>query len=173
MLICLSGLPGSGKTTLIKKIVEYLKQKNVNVEGFITEEVRDVEGCRLGFDILTLQNERKIFARKRGIESPYKVGSYSVDITSFEQLILPVLGNPKTIMIIDEIGKMELISEKFKSSIANLVVNPEITIVATIPLKSNDEFIRNLKKNSKKIIYVDGSNRNNLLQEIIRVLDMK
>ncbi|XP_044754882.1 nucleoside-triphosphatase THEP1 isoform X2 [Coccinella septempunctata] len=154
MLICLTGLPGSGKTTLIKKLVEYLKQNDVGVEGFFTEEIRDPQGYRVGFDIVTLKDERAVFARKRGIQSSYKVGTYFVDIAQFEKLVLPLLYNPGKIMIIDEIGKMELFSEHFKNCITNLVQNSDITIVATVPLKGNDRFIKDFKEKAMKIVNV-------------------
>ena len=37
---------------------------------------------------------------------------------------------------IDEIGKMELLSKKFKQIIQNLIDQPNVTLVATIPIKS-------------------------------------
>lgn len=49
--IILTGMPGCGKTTMIKRIVEDLKKQKVsNIIGFYTEEIRDHEE-RIGFDI--------------------------------------------------------------------------------------------------------------------------
>lgn len=59
-------------------------------------------------------------------------------------------------MIIDEIGKMELLSEKFKKSVSNLLENSNITIIATVPFKGNDEFILNFKKKAMKTIIVSN-----------------
>ncbi|KAK9871209.1 hypothetical protein WA026_011487 [Henosepilachna vigintioctopunctata] len=154
MLICLTGAPGIGKTTIIKKLVQYLKDSFVDVGGFFTEEVRNAEGYREGFDIVTVSNQRGILARKSGIKSRLKVGAYSVDIGQFEGLALPSFNDPQRVMIIDEVGKMELFSTSFKEAIENLLNSVDISIVATLPLKSNDPFINHLKKESKMLIHV-------------------
>jgi nucleoside-triphosphatase len=61
--VILTGMPGCGKTTMIKKIVDDLKKKNVsNVVGFYTEEVRENEG-RIGFDIHLLNGTTGTLAR--------------------------------------------------------------------------------------------------------------
>ncbi|GLV31172.1 uncharacterized protein CBL_12247 [Carabus blaptoides fortunei] len=52
--ILLTGLPGSGKTTLVRKVCEVLKAKNILVMGFYTEELRNESKSRIGFDIVTL-----------------------------------------------------------------------------------------------------------------------
>lgn len=45
--------------------MEVLKGKHEKIQGFFTEEIRDSLGQRVGFDIISLGNERGIFARKK------------------------------------------------------------------------------------------------------------
>ncbi|OYT26400.1 MAG: hypothetical protein B6V02_01730 [Thermoprotei archaeon ex4572_64] len=52
-IIFITGRPGVGKTTLIKKIINDFKDKHVLV-GFYTEEVRQ-HGVRVGFRITNLE----------------------------------------------------------------------------------------------------------------------
>ncbi|ELW68147.1 Cancer-related nucleoside-triphosphatase [Tupaia chinensis] len=89
-------LAGVGKTTLIQKASEALKSSGVPVDGFYTEEVRQ-GGRRIGFDVVTLSGPRGPLSRVGSEPPPGKrqcrVGQYVVDVTSFEQLALPVLRN--------------------------------------------------------------------------------
>ncbi|XP_026949935.1 cancer-related nucleoside-triphosphatase isoform X5 [Sagmatias obliquidens] len=94
--VFLTGPPGVGKTTLIQKVSEVLKSSGVPVDGFYTEEVRQ-GGRRIGFDVVTLSGTRGPLSRIGSELPPGKreccVGQYVVDLTSFEQLVLPVLRN--------------------------------------------------------------------------------
>ncbi|XP_059981842.1 cancer-related nucleoside-triphosphatase isoform X2 [Lagenorhynchus albirostris] len=94
--VFLTGPPGVGKTTLIQKVSEVLKSSGVPVDGFYTEEVRQ-GGRRIGFDVVTLSGARGPLSRIGSELPPGKreccVGQYVVDLTSFEQLVLPVLRN--------------------------------------------------------------------------------
>ncbi|CAH0551754.1 unnamed protein product [Brassicogethes aeneus] len=94
--ILLQGAPGIGKTTLIKKVVENINKSGITADGFFTEEVKVGRG-RIGFDIVTLKNERGILARKgspnnSAIKLP-QVGQYTVYLNDFEKLALPVFNN--------------------------------------------------------------------------------
>ncbi|XP_069911635.1 cancer-related nucleoside-triphosphatase isoform X1 [Oryctolagus cuniculus] len=95
--VFLTGPPGVGKTTLIQKTSEVLRSSGVPVDGFYTEEVRQ-GGRRIGFDVVTLSGSRGPLSRTGSEPPPGKrecrVGQYVVDVTSFEQLALPVLRNP-------------------------------------------------------------------------------
>lgn len=60
-------MPGSGKTTMVQKIVSELKVNHemLKLQGFYTEEVRNAEGDRVGFDVVTLEVKRGILSRIR------------------------------------------------------------------------------------------------------------
>ncbi|XP_021122064.1 cancer-related nucleoside-triphosphatase isoform X2 [Heterocephalus glaber] len=94
--VFLTGSPGVGKTTLIQKASELLQSSGLPVDGFYTEEVRQ-GGRRTGFDVVTLSGARGPLSRVGSEPQPGKrdcrVGQYVVDLTSFEQLALPVLKN--------------------------------------------------------------------------------
>jgi len=77
MKIIITGEPGVGKTTLIKRIAERLGKRAV---GFWTEEVRDKKTRkRTGFKIVTTEGEEKLFASKT-FTSNKIVGSYGVNV---------------------------------------------------------------------------------------------
>ncbi|XP_026949930.1 cancer-related nucleoside-triphosphatase isoform X1 [Sagmatias obliquidens] len=115
--VFLTGPPGVGKTTLIQKVSEVLKSSGVPVDGFYTEEVRQ-GGRRIGFDVVTLSGTRGPLSRIGSELPPGKreccVGQYVVDLTSFEQLVLPVLRNLKEIFY-----KMRKLRHRIESNLPN------------------------------------------------------
>ncbi|MEM3713905.1 MAG: nucleoside-triphosphatase, partial [Nitrososphaeria archaeon] len=112
MRIFITGLPGCGKTTLIKRLGEELKEKGVDFSGFITEEVRN-KGVRLGFTIRDLKTEYELTFASVNEISQVKFHKYYLHMENFESIALNVFDNSNLILI-DEIGKMEFYSYRFK-----------------------------------------------------------
>ncbi|XP_068087925.1 cancer-related nucleoside-triphosphatase isoform X1 [Hyperolius riggenbachi] len=179
--VFLTGIPGIGKTTLIQKATEALKSSATPVDGFYTEEVRQ-GGRRIGFDVVTLSGNRGDLARigssQASRKPEYRVGQYVVDITSFEQLVLPTLnslsktGNmeKKIVCIIDEIGKMELFSQNFISLVRKMLDSTNVVVLGTIPVPKGKplpvvEEIRH--RQDVKVFNITKENRDGLLQEIV------
>ncbi len=110
--ILLTGRPGCGKTTVIRRTLDLVGLEDC--AGFYTQEVRE-GGRRIGFDVVTLDGRRGQLARA-GAPGP-RVGRYGVDVDSFERLGVRSLEdadpNRARILVVDEIGKMELFSDRF------------------------------------------------------------
>ncbi len=125
--VLLYGLPGSGKTTLIECLVREIPCPK---KGFYTKEVRE-RGRRVGFKINTLDGQEAWLAR-RGKGFP-QVGKYRVYLDSFERLALPNIkeGSPGVLLVIDEIGKMELFSKDFQEAVS-AALDSEIPVLATV-----------------------------------------
>lgn len=129
MKIFISGYPGCGKTTLIKKIIEdFGKDK---FYGFYTEEIRE-NNSRVGFKIITTWGEEKILASIKE-RSNYKVGKYFVLKDNIDYISIKFIQNldKNKILVIDEIGKMEMISEYF-NQILNFIRNNDLNLIATV-----------------------------------------
>lgn len=138
----ITGPPGCGKTTLIKKIA---RSVNKPAYGFYTGELKE-QGTRVGFSIASLQGDRAIMSHI-DIKSPYKVGKYGVDLEAFEAIAIPQLESAlqsKKLTLIDEIGKMELHSSRFKELVEK-IIDSDIPLVATIMAKPN-RFCDRLKR---------------------------
>jgi nucleoside-triphosphatase len=136
----ITGRPGCGKTTLVRKIVESLAWGRVR--GFYTEEVREA-GQRIGFDVVTLSGERGMLARV-SIQSPFRVSRYGVDLASFERIAIPELEAEADLLVIDELGKMECSSARFRETTAT-VLDSGIPVLATIAQKGSG-FIEEVKQ---------------------------
>jgi nucleoside-triphosphatase len=166
--ILITGLPGVGKTTLIRGLATRLA--SYEPAGFYTEEIRDATGKREGFRIVTLCGRRLVLSH---IDFPgrIRVGRYGVDVAGFEQLLAQLdLGRAQSrLFIIDEIGKMECLSSLFVEEVTALL-NGSSIVVATIALKG-EGFIRQVKERADcRLITVTKENRDRLLEEITKPL---
>jgi nucleoside-triphosphatase len=165
MRLLLTGNPGVGKTTLVRAVVERLK--GIRCAGFYTEETRRA-GQRTGFRIVTLDGQEGSLA-SLGTQGP-TVGKYSVHVEEFERLVLPLL-DPVTqrvdLYVIDEIGKMELLSPTFRARVIELLAHPT-NLLATIA-KRGDGFVDQIKRRSDvEIIEITRRNRDQLLEELAK-----
>ncbi|XP_068236164.1 cancer-related nucleoside-triphosphatase [Palaemon carinicauda] len=136
--VVITGPPGVGKTTFVQKVVQGLQNANLPFYGFVTQEIRQ-GGRRSGFDIVTLDGNSAILSRVRPESSgrrECRVGQYVVDVPSFESLALPVLNKVSNghVLILDEIGKMEMFSQKFVSGVRQVMGQSFSTVLATIPI---------------------------------------
>ena len=138
--IFLTGAPSSGKTTVIKKIIENL---NHPANGFYTEEER-VDGKRVGFLMKTLDG-RKGYLAHQDIKSDFYIRRYGVSIENIENIAVPSISPVENnIIILDEIGKMECFSPAFKQATTN-ALNASNIVIGTITL-GGDDFIREIKE---------------------------
>jgi nucleoside-triphosphatase len=138
----LTGVPGSGKTTVIIRLAKLLHERKIG--GFFTREIRQA-GQRTGFSLETFSGRKSILSSIHFKTGP-KVGKYRVDLESFENFLEEVKKNIQQaeICLIDEIGKMECSSLKFIKMIEQ-VSESNIPFVATVALKGSG-LIADIKK---------------------------
>jgi nucleoside-triphosphatase len=102
----------------------------VPLAGFFTEEIRE-RRARVGFRIETFFGGRGVLAHV-DLPGPPRVGKYGVDLEAFERLALPALEPPGArATVIDELGKMELASGRFRDAVSALL-DAEVPLVATV-----------------------------------------
>jgi nucleoside-triphosphatase len=127
--LLLTGPPGCGKTTALRKVIDALR--GLPMTGFLTEEIV-VEGRRVGFQGRTLDGRTFPLAHldKRG---EFRVGPYGVDLKGLEAVGVPAL-EPSSItrlVVLDEIGKMESFSPAFRAAVERLLAG-DVPVLATV-----------------------------------------
>lgn len=165
--ILITGLPGVGKTTLIKKISEHVK--HFHPQGFYTAEIRE-KGARAGFELIDFQGRRRILSHV-SIPSPHRVGRYGVDVRGFEQFLesIPFFDPLSAISILDEIGKMESYSKKFRSLIPEILASDKV-VIATIALHGGGIIGEIKNRKDIELFTMTMENRDSLPLEILEIL---
>jgi nucleoside-triphosphatase len=166
--ILLTGRPGVGKTTVIMKVVEEFRGR---AGGFYTEEMRK-GNTREGFRIRTLDGRNGILAHVSH-SGPFRVGRYGVDIDSFEGIVLPSLESAlkrDELVIIDEIGRMELFSRRFRSLLQR-ILESEKGILGVIHQRT-DSFTQRIRQwPVVEILAITETNRDFLPHLIVEKLE--
>jgi nucleoside-triphosphatase len=163
-ILLVTGTPGIGKTTIIRKVVRSLP--DLHMSGFYTEEIR-INTIRRGFELVTLQNKRFVIAHI-DIDSKYRVGKYSVDIEAIDSTVALALSEDNTsdVFIVDEIGKMECFSDLFVQRMSSLL-DVKKPVVATIALKGG-QFISAVKNRADVELWeVTKANRNDMPGKVV------
>ena len=140
--LVITGSAGTGKTTLIREVLLPFKGK---AGGFITEEIRE-NGVRMGFRLHDLEGNSGILASK-ALASPVRLNKYGIDLGVLESIgvaaVRKALEN-RRIVILDEIGSMEILSEPFRTAVLEALSGP-LPVLATIRLGAQP-FTDSIKK---------------------------
>jgi nucleoside-triphosphatase len=162
--LLLTGQPGTGKTALIKEVLARTKVKG---GGFYTEEIR-TGGIRQGFRIVTLDGQEAILAHVH-ISSPYQVSKYKVDTDALDRVGISALRQAlkeSHLIVIDEIGKMELLSPRFREAVTQ-AINSGKRVLGTIMLNSHP-FADEIKRHPEvETVVVTRDNRAEVMKKVL------
>ena len=165
--LLLTGRPGVGKTTIIKKAAEALADE---AGGFYTEEIRNEDGRRTGFRLVTLGGEEAVMAhvdlRSRGLP---RVSRYGVDVETIANVGATALREAVAsdrVVIVDEIGKMELFCDAFKDAVKR-AVESDSPVLGTV-MSGRHPWVNDLKTSKDVDVWeVTVGNRDQLPSRIL------
>lgn len=162
--LLLTGQPGSGKTTLIKNV---LNDIDYSVGGFFSSEMRR-GNQRVGFTLDTLDGRRGILAHI-DLATEQRIGKYYVDVPSLNKVGVSALENAlkeKEVITVDEIGKMELLSGEFKRVLTTVLDSPK-PLIGTIMQGQNETADAIKQRGDVALFHVNEETRAYLQNEIL------
>lgn len=168
LLYALTGAPGTGKTTAVLRVVDELRRRGVKVEGMYTGEIRE-RGRRVGFAVKRIGGGEGILAHVRLSGGP-RHGKYFVNLRDLERIgvsaILDGISSAE-VVVVDEVGPMELYSEKFREAVDKLLSSPKHAIL-TVHYRSRDPLVLKVKRAAgEKLINLTLENRENVPRLIV------
>lgn len=161
-----TGEPGIGKTTVIRQVVSTMR---LRAAGFYTEDLR-AAGAREGFRVVTLDGEMALLAAA-GHPGPIQVSKYGVDVKEFERVAVAALRRGVErghVLVVDEIGKMQLFSRAFRQTVLE-VVRSGHPLLGTVMRGRNPYADRIKAHENAELITLTEENR----QEVLALLRAK
>ena len=173
--IGITGLPGSGKTQTLLRIIQLLEQEGVVVGGMVTEPIVEKQR-RTGFQIVNWLTKEKIVFAHEGLKSRVKSGRYGVSVDALEEVGTKALADAREsadVIVIDEVGKMEVESDVFTKAIMD-TLDANKSIVMTLHKKSRNPLLQDIRRRDElRLLEVTPVNKNLLAFKIVRLLTGK
>lgn len=169
--IGLTGKPRIGKSTIIKEVIRRLKAEGVAVGGMFTADMHE-GGQRAGFSIEDIRTgEKGILAHVQLHRHGPNVGKYTVNLTDLDGIgahsITTALAQ-SDLIIIDEIGPMELKSKRFIEAVEN-ALSSDKQLIVTVHQRSAHELVRRIQS-TFKILEVTEANRDEMAAVILKTV---
>jgi len=171
-LFFITGRPGIGKTTVLLNAANGLKNKGYSVRGMLSREVRE-KGTRVGFEIVDFATGQRGWLAHVSQPTGPQVSKYRVNLSDLDQIGVKAIQDAlkdAEVVIVDEIGPMELFSSAFKDA-----VDSQKLVLGVIHHSARDPLIDSIKgRNDTEIVEVTMENRqqlhNLLIQKTIQFL---
>ncbi len=162
-----TGPPGVGKSTIVSRVVNASRRLGCSVGGFTAPEARSGR-IRAGFLIVDVMTGEKGWLARRGYPGP-RVGSYGVIVEDAVRIGVRALERAleeADLLVIDEIGPMELAVEELREAIINALKSSKPAVgVVHRRLRARDPYVYRLVAETAMIVTVTVENRDRLLGE--------
>ena len=168
-IVAITGRPGVGKSTVLRRVIEELKRRGFSIGGILCPDVRGPDGRRLGFKIVDVRSGETAWLAVAGEPGEPRIGRYHVRVEEAERLGVRALRDAIRacdIIVIDEIGPMELMSPGLKGVFIEALDSGK-PVLAVVHRKLRDPEIT---KRIPRVVEVTVENREWMPRKIVEEL---
>ena len=184
--IGITGLPRSGKSAVMKKVVEMLENErgqelrgrgdDPNSSKIIggLKTIPILEGTvRVGFSCLNIQTEESEIIAHKDIDSRNRILGLGIDPEAIARIAVPAIQEAMDnyeVIVIDEIGKFTVESEEFVDIVREVIDIDKPTIM-TLHKKSRHPLLQDIRRrDDSRILEVTPVNRALLPYKIHKII---
>ncbi|AGI47683.1 putative nucleotide kinase [Thermoplasmatales archaeon BRNA1] len=174
--IGITGLPGSGKTYTLKSVIKMLTSDGkVTVGGMIDEKINDGTGRhKIGIQVRNILTDESVVFANPETESKIMVGNLGVDLALFESVSIEAIKTACEqcdIVVIDEVGKVEVESQAFVDAVKE-ALDVDKPMIITLHKKSRNPLLQDIRRRDDvRILEVTPTNRKLLPYKIVRLMN--
>ena len=154
-LLLLTGAPGIGKTSILTRTAELLKSEGYAVGGMISREVR-MNQRRVGFELIDLASSNRSWLAHIDQKTGPRVGRYRVNVADLEATGVTAILNAvqnADVVLIDEVGPMELFSNKFTDAVKK-AAESEKPVIVIVHWKAVNQLIETMEAREDAELFV-------------------
>jgi len=171
--IGITGVPRVGKTEGLLRVIHRLENE-YTFGGMITDSINKTDE-RIGFTVMDWRTKTQGVFAHVDLDTVFRVGKYRIDLKILEKIGIPAIENAiddeeVDIIVIDEVGKMELESKKFRA-VVRRALDADKPLLLTLHKKSRDSLLQDIRNmDDVRILEITPVNRNILPYKIDRIL---
>ncbi len=172
--IGITGLPSSGKTYTLKRVLEMLANEEEDlVIGGMTHEKIIEERRTVGIKVIDLQTKEEAIYAKPDFESKVTVGSLGVDLAAFDSVAVKAIKDACEtcdLIVIDEVGKTEVESQAFVDAVKESL-DVDKPMIITLHKKSRNPLLQDIRRRDDvRILEVTPTNKNLLPYKVVKLM---
>ncbi len=170
--IGISGAWGTQKSKTIKSIIDMLTKEDINVGGMVTEPIME-DNRRVGFQVMDWRTKEKAVFAHLDLDSSVEIKGYGVNLDSLNEVGVKAIKNAaqeNDVVLIDEIGKMQVESEEFCEMVSKIFeVNKPLII--TFEKKSRNTLLQDLRRRDDvRMLELTEVNKDLLPYKVVELL---
>jgi nucleoside-triphosphatase len=168
-MVLLTGSPGSGKTTVVSKVVLMLRTDGLAVGGVYSKERRS-HGMRVGFEMVDLHTDSRETLASTTSTGP-RMGRYRVNLKGLAEFAAPAIvraAKESDVVVCDEAGPMELMSPEFRRALEGLLAADRPCLIV-IHAEMRDPLLEKIRASKDgQLLEVTEQSRDSMPESVYR-----